>query len=182
MKQNTKNLSRAALLLAIAIVFQFIGKNFPDSQVFVGPAVNAILILSAFVSGTGLGIMVGIFTPLLAFLLGQLNPMLGPFIPFVMIGNALYVLCFGLLKNKGMILSYTGIVIAAVVKFAFLDLSATKIVHALNILPKGQKGQLATKLLAKSMTTPQLITGLIGGIIAVIIISILKRNKVLNNN
>lgn len=181
MKQNTKNLVRAALLLAIAIVFQFIGKNFPDSQVFVGPAVNAVLILSAFIAGTGYGIIVGIFTPLLAFVLGQLNPILGPFIPFIMIGNALYVLCFGLLKNKNIIFSYIGIIIASIVKFLFLDLSATKAVKMLHIAPSGQKGQMFNKILLKSMTTPQLITGLIGGVIAVIIITILRKNKSLEN-
>ncbi|KHD37804.1 hypothetical protein NL50_06390 [Clostridium acetobutylicum] len=182
MNHDTKKLARAALLLAIAIVFQFIGKNFPDSQVFVGPAVNAILILSAFICGTGLGVMVGVFTPLLAFLLGQLNPMLGPFIPFVMIGNAIYILCFGLLKNKDIILSYIGIIIAAILKFAFLDVSATKLVGMLHIVPSGNKGHIFNKLLLKSMTIPQLITGLVGGLIAVIIISILRKNKILDQN
>lgn len=177
---KTKNLVQAALLLAIAIAFQFVGKNFPNSQVFVGPAVNAVLILATFAAGTSYGIMVGILTPLLAFVLGQLNPILGPFVPFIMLGNALYVLCYGLLKNKGIIFNYLGFIVGSFVKFAFLYISSTKIIHLLHIGTSGKSSSVFGKLLLKTMTTPQLITALLGGFIAAVIITLLTKNKSLN--
>ena len=57
---NINKLVKASLFLALAIVFQVIGKTVPQiSQFFVGPAVNAILILTAAICGGVYGVLVG---------------------------------------------------------------------------------------------------------------------------
>ena len=99
---NINKLIKASLFLALAIVFQVIGKTVPQiSQFFVGPAVNAILILTVAICGGIYGVLVGSLTPILAWLTGQLPSALGPFIPFIIIGNMLFVLSFAFISKRG---------------------------------------------------------------------------------
>lgn len=176
-KNNTgvQNLIRSGLFLAIAIVFQLIGRNFPQvSQFLVGPVINTVLLLTTYVCGTYYGIAAAILTPLLALITGQFQAILAAFIPFIMIGNAVYVLAFGILKNKGKIGKYTGAALGSFLKFLFLYLSAAKIVPLLNLgIPKKVLPKLAVM-----MGLPQLITALFGGVLAIAIIEILRNRKV----
>jgi hypothetical protein len=174
--KGVQNLIRSGLFLSIAIVFQLIGKNFPQvSQLLVGPAVNSVLLLTAYVCGTNYGIATAALTPILALLLGQFPALLASFIPFIMIGNAVYVLAFGVLKNKTRIGEYIGVVVGSLLKFLFLYFSASKLVLLLGLgIPKK-----ALPKLAIMMGVPQLITALFGGVITIIIIEILKRRKVI---
>lgn len=174
--KGTQNLVRSGLLLAIAIVFQFIGKNIPQvSQFLVGPAVNTVLLLTAYVCGTYYGVAVAALTPILALLIGQFPALLGSFIPFIIIGNVIYVLVFGVIKNKTKAGEYMGVVLGSFLKFLFLYFSATRLIRLFSlsipakVLPK----------LAVMMGFPQLITALAGGIIAIIIIGILKSRRVI---
>lgn len=181
MNFKTSNLVKSALLLAIAVVMQLIGRFVPSiiNQFLVGPVVNAILIIAAFICGTGWGVAVGVLTPVLALLVGQLNPLLGAFIPFIMVGNALLVVFCGLFKKISkekfqLKFAAIGILIGAFAKFIFMYLSATKLIHifGLNFAPK------IVKQLPLAMGTIQLITALIGGALALIILSIFKNRKI----
>ena len=172
---NVNKLVKASLFLALAIVFQVIGKTVPQiSQFFVGPAVNAILILTATICGGVYGLLIGSLTPMLAWLTGQLAGALGPFIPFIIIGNMLFVLSFVFLNNQGKYGKYFGIIIGAFIKYIFLSVSALKLIplFKLNIPAK-----IADKLVI-AMGIPQLITALIGGAFALILIEILRKRKV----
>ena len=121
---NVNALIKSSLFLALAIVFQVVGKNFPGiSQFFVGPAVNAILIITAVICGSTYGVLVGSLTPLLAYLTGQLASPLGPFIPFIIISNILFVLSFIILNKRGKYGQYLGIIIGSFVKYIFLSIS-----------------------------------------------------------
>lgn len=179
MNTKTSNLVKSALLLALAVVMQLIGRFVPSlSQLFVGPVINAILIIAAFLCGTGWGVAVGVLTPVLALLVGQLNPLLGAFIPFIMIGNVLLVVFCGLFKKTSkekyqLLFASLGIVIGAFAKFIFMYLSATKLIHVfgLKFAPK------IVKQLPVAMGTLQLITALIGGVLALVILGILKSRK-----
>ena len=174
--RNVNDLIKSSLFLALAIVFQVVGKSFPGiSQFFVGPAVNAILILTAIICGGTYGILVGSLTPLLAYLTGQLASALGPFIPFIIIGNILFVLSFIILSNRGKYGQYLGVIIGSFVKYIFLSISASKLIPLFEL-------NIPTKIINKLVITmgiPQLITALIGGCFALIIISILRKRKVL---
>jgi riboflavin transporter len=174
MNSKVRFLVRGGLLLALAIVFQFVGKNVPQiNQFLVGPLINAVLIVAAYYCGTWWGVAIGVLTPVTAFLLGQLNSAMAPFIPFIMLGNAIIVVFFGLLKNYKSWGKYGGVMAGAVLKYAFLALSSTKLIHVLGISfnPKVEKA------LVNAMGSLQLITALIGGAIALMVIGVVK-NKI----
>lgn len=175
MDKNLKKLVRTSLFLALAIVIQIMGKNFPQiNQFLVGPIINAILILTAFMCGTTWSVSLGVLTPVLAWLTGQLASPLAPFIPFIIIGNAIFVIFYGALKNYKSYGKYIGIIAGAFFKYVFLSLSASKLVHVFNLaIPK----KIADKLVVM-MSTPQLITALIGGFLAILLIEILTKRNV----
>lgn len=177
MKENyTKKIVLSALFLAIAIVAQSLGRILPNiSQVFVGSIVNAVLILTVYICGLPFALLTSALTPLLAFLTGQLNPVLGPFVPFIAIGNMVLVTLFYFLKNRGEWGIYLGVLTASLFKFAFLFFSATKLVFLFALpIPKP-----AAQKLSIAMGSIQLVTAIIGGSIAVFIIKSLKIRKII---
>lgn len=171
-----QSLVRSGLFLAIAIVFQLLGKNIPQiSQFLVGPGVNAVLLLTAYVCGTYYGVGVAALTPVLALIVGQFPAPMGPFIPFIIIGNIIYVLLFGILKDRTRTGKYIGAALGSFLKFLFLYFSATKLVPLLGLnIPAKVLPKLATM-----MGFPQLTTALIGSIIAILIIEILRKRNVI---
>lgn len=172
--KNTENIVKSAVLLAIAIVFQFIGRNVPQiNQFLVGPIVNGVLLLTTYICGIKWGAITGALTPIMALIVGQLATPMMPFIPFIIIGNILYVLLFGYLKERKLGV-YFGILVGSFIKFIFLFFSATKLVYlfGLNIPTK------VLNALAVSMGFMQFVTAILGGIIAIIIISMLSKRKV----
>ena len=98
-KTNIRWLTRTAILLAIALVFQMGG--FP--QFITGPMVNTVLYLAAMVVGWQGGVLIGIFTPVIAAMRGILPPPLTPLIPFIALGNGALVALFFCLKSKSKI-------------------------------------------------------------------------------
>ena len=172
---NLNKLIKSSLFLALAIVFQVIGKTMPQiSQSYVGPAVNAILILTAAICGGAYGILVGSLTPIIALLTGQLASPLGPFIPFIIIGNILFVISFIVFNNIGKYGNYLGIIIGSFMKYIFLSISASKLIPLFNLnIPTN----IVNKLII-TMGVPQLITGLVGGSFALILITLLRKRKV----
>lgn len=167
MKNNTQNVVRSGMFLALAIAFQIIGRFAPGlSQYVVGPGINAVLLMAAFACGTGWGIAIGVLTPITAWLVGQLAQALAPFIPFIIIGNVIFILFFGILKNYKKWGIYVGWIVGAIGKFLFLYIAATRLINVFSI----QLPSKIVKVLAVSMGTPQLITALVGGFIAIIII------------
>ena len=170
MNNNLNKLIKSALFLAIAIVFQTLGKSFPQlSQLVTGSVINAILLITICVCDKWWAMGVGALTPGLAALTGQLPPPLVPFVPFIMVGNALFILIFALLMNYKTYGKYISILPAAFAKFVFLYLSVTYIVQLFSIkLPKK---------VAAAMGIPQLITAIIGGALACLIIEALRKRK-----
>ncbi|ERI90172.1 hypothetical protein HMPREF1982_04112 [Clostridiales bacterium oral taxon 876 str. F0540] len=179
MKNNdVKKLVQSSLLLAVVIVFQIIGSRIPGlNQYIVGSVVNAALLVTVFVSGTFYGTAVGVLTPWTALLVGQLKPAMAPFIPFIMLGNAIFAIAFGIIYKREPFGKYAGIIIGAILKFGFLYLSANKIIYALNMnFPKK-----VAEALSVAMGATQLVTALLGGLLAFVLIEIIfKRIKLTN--
>ncbi|WP_160680042.1 ECF transporter S component [Clostridium sp. C8-1-8] len=174
-KVNSNVLSKSALLLAIAIMFQLIGRTIPEiNQFLVGPIINAVLLLSVYICGVKWGVLTAVLTPILAWLVGQLAAPMAPFIPFVIIGNIIYVMLFGAIREKRYGI-YIGIILGSFAKFLFLSLSAS---HLVKLIKIGIPIKVLDKLVL-SMGVPQLITGLTGGIIAMVLIQILSKRKVI---
>ena len=69
-----KFITRTGILLAVALVVQMGG--FPQS--ITGPIINTVLYLSVLLVGSWSGIIIGICTPVIAFMRGILPPPLCP--------------------------------------------------------------------------------------------------------
>ncbi|WP_018962519.1 ECF transporter S component [Coprothermobacter platensis] len=152
-------ITRTAVLLALTVIFQ----AFHAPQLITGTLVNAMLLISAGFVGTWSGVIIGLFTPVLAFLFGIMK--FPPMIPFIMIGNAVYVLVFSSLKNKPV-----SMVLGSVVKFLWL--SAT----VYFMLPLF--GVKVPALMVQMFTFPQLATAIMGGVLALIVLVFLRKNLV----
>ena len=148
-------ITRTGVLLAIALAVQFMRLPQPVT----GPLVNAILLLAAIYVGVSSGIIIGLFTPLVAFFVGILAPPLAPLIPVIMAANAILVAVFygvGKYYNK-----YLAAVVAAVAKFLTFYVSLNYVLVFLGItLPPA---------LVAAFGLPQLITALVGGFVAALI-------------
>ncbi|MBP9015302.1 MAG: ECF transporter S component [Candidatus Atribacteria bacterium] len=127
-------------------------------QFFTGPLVNAFLLLAALLNGMWSGVIIGLFTPGIAFIRGILAPPLGPMIPFIMAGNAILVIVFSLIAGKrgNLVREIIGVILGSFLKYLLLSQAVTWIVQ----LPPP---------VAKAMQTPQLFTALGGGAIALIV-------------
>ena len=150
-------ITRTAILLAVALVFQLGGFPQPIS----GPVVNTVLYLAAMIVGMSSGIVIGIFTPLVAFMTGIMG--FPPMIPFIAAGNALLVIVFVLLKKYHHIL---GIVAASFFKFILLAASIRLLANFfLENVPEP---------IIQAMSLPQLFTALAGGVLALIVYKALE--------
>jgi len=156
---NIRWLSRTAILLAIALVFQMGG--FP--QFITGPLINTVLYLAAMIVGWQGGMLIGILTPVIASIRGILPPPLTPLIPFIALGNSILVILFFWLQSKNKI---AGIIIASLAKFLLL-VSAVKLV--VQVPPA----------IAQMMSLPQLITALAGGAIALVLAHFFKKTNII---
>jgi hypothetical protein len=168
MNITPKFITRSALLLALAIAVQ----SFKLPQPVTGPLVNAILFLATATVGTMSGVIVGLFTPVLAFVFGIMT--LFPAVPLIMAGNAVLALVYGILQKRPV----TGIVAASLAKYALLTLG----VHY--VLPLFLSKPLPAKVISL-LTTPQLFTALAGGVLAFLVLqglSMLKKEKETNSN
>jgi ABC-type Co2+ transport system permease subunit len=129
---------------------------FLHTQWFTGPLVNAVLLLCVLFVGRSEAIFLGLVPSTVALSTGILPAALAPMIPFIMISNALYVIVFSVLWKKDF---FIAIGISSFLKFFFLFLVSTFLLGSFfesHILQN----------VVVMMSWPQLITAIIGGMIA----------------
>lgn len=176
MNNKVRSLTRTAALLALLIVLQWATR--PLGQLATGSCVNAVLALSALLVGAGCSIAIALLSPLFAFLLGIAPQALT--VPAIMAGNLVFVLLlrpagspsFRPLARIGML------VLAATAKFLTLYLLVVKVFCGLLAQDLLGLGLLQEPLLGKlpaMFSFPQLITALIGGALALLIVPALKK-------
>lgn len=159
MKTNTNTLVKTSMMLALTLVFQIGFRQF--AQPLVGPLVNMTLILTAMYVGKAPGAMVGIITPLVAFMLGIIGII--QLVPLIAIGNVLLVVMYAFVADivNYKWRKYSGVVVAALFKFIFLYVGARALLPL--IMAKVPEPIYIT------FGVSQFVTALIGGIIAVVI-------------
>ncbi len=162
MNTSVKWLTRAAILLALALAVQSLRLG----QYITGPVVNAVLLSGAVLVGPWGAAAIGLLTPLTAYLLGQLNPVLAPAIPFIMAGNALLAVLFGYGRKLNV---YLAVILAAVAKYLLL---AGAVRYVLSLPPK----------VGVALQLPQLFTALIGGVVALLVLEALAAAKLLDRS
>jgi hypothetical protein len=170
MDNKTRMITRTALLLAVAIVFQFLGRMLGSYNNFiVGPVVNAVLIIATGIVGFWSGTAIAVIAPLVSAFTNKaaIAPLVLAFSPFIILGNFIIVLSFYLLRKKS---KTAGIAAGAVFKFGFLYAAILVFTHVVKMPSKA----------AVSLTTlfswTQLLTALIGGAIALLILKPLEKS------
>ncbi len=158
-----KILVRTSLLLALALAVQ----SMRMPQMVTGPVINAVLILAVALGGGMVsGILVGSITPWVAVMTGIM--VFAPVAPVIMAGNIALVVVFAVLSRS--LGSSTGdflaAVAAALAKFAVMFVGIRWLVAPSIALPPPA---------IVMLTTTQLYTAVIGGMLAVSIIKILGR-------
>jgi hypothetical protein len=175
-------ITTTAVLLALIVVAQII--PFPGTvllrQFFTGSLVNLILITAASSIGLSSGVTLSVLSPILAFLFGILAaPVM---IPVIIIGNVIVVVITWWFfktaqnrknKNEMLVLVISGVILGAVVKCAFLWVTTAKIITPI-LVSKSAKSALV-HLLNLSMSWPQAIAALIGGILALLVLPSIKK-------
>ncbi len=187
MKQRTLWITRTAVLLALVLVAQFVGKLVPAGAVIAGPfsvsqlitgsLVNLMLAIAAGVVGLGSGVTVGVLSAILATLLG-VGPIFPQITPLIALGNAILVaVLWGTFRaadrlrgGAELAVRLGGVVLAAAVKCAFLWLTVP---WMLGLIPevKPQQAQMLTIM----FSWPQAVTALIGGLLGLVVIPPLKK-------
>ncbi len=169
-------ITRTAALVALLIALQWAtaGTQVFAGQFITGSCVNAVLVIAALLGGLWSGVTVAVLSPFCAYLLG-IGPKLIQIVPGVAIGNLVFVLALYFLigtSQKSILHQALGLLASAAAKFLTLYLVVVKcIVPALsaNLKPK----QIAT--FSAMFSWPQLVTALIGGVVALAILPLLKK-------
>ncbi len=159
-KQSVLSLVRFAILLAIATLaplFHF--------QPITGPIVNAVFFIAVALVGAQNTVLIGLLPSLIALSTGLLPALLAPMIPFIMVSNIILIITFSYFKERNF---FAAVVVSSVLKFLFLASTSQIVVHLITQKIIAQKAALM-------MGWWQLITALIGGIIAYFALRIIKK-------
>ncbi|MFA6075715.1 MAG: ECF transporter S component [Negativicutes bacterium] len=164
---DTRKLTYSALILGLALVFQSLRMIVPIppfiAPFIIGSLVNACLLIATTTVGLRSGLIIALVTPFVAYLQGQLP--LPLFIVPVFIGNALLVGCYWLLERKARV---AAVVVAAIAKTVALFVMFSAMLAFISLPSK-----LAAALMF-AMSWPQLVSGILGGVVAIIVLSRIK--------
>lgn len=177
MNKRIRWITETAIMLALLVTLQALTKGF--GQFVTGPCVNAVLAVSVLVGGLSCGIAVALISPVLAFLLNIAPQILT--VPAIMAGNAVYVVLLYVLadhsgKKPGK--QVVALLAAAAAKFAVLYVIVAKLicgVMAQQLLASGALKEPMLQALPATFSWPQLVTALIGGAVALLIVPVLRK-------
>lgn len=169
--KKTVWIARTAVCLALLIAIQFLTKSL--GQLVTGSCVNLVLAIAALIGGVWSGVTVAAISPFCAYLLG-IGPAFLPLVPCVSLGNAVYAVLFallvgGFLQKKKLTAAYGSMVLAAAAKFAALYLVLVRLV-APAVIPAAKLSTVTA-----AFTWPQLLTAVIGGVLACLTAPVLCR-------
>ena len=176
MSKKVRWITETAVMLALLVALQALTK--PLGQLVTGSCVNAVVAVSVLLAGLSSGITVAVISPVLAYLLGIAPQLVS--VPAIMVGNTVFVVLLHFIagENNGIGQRIAAWFIAAVAKFATLYILVVKIICGLAAAPLLANGMLKEPML-KALPTmfawPQLITALIGGGIALLIVPVLRK-------
>lgn len=177
MNKKIRWITETAVMLALLVSLQALTK--PMGQLVTGSCVNAVLAVSALVGGLSCGLTVALISPLLAFLLGIAPQILT--VPAIMVGNSVFVVLLSLLADKSgkniakQVIAWLA---AAAAKFAALYAIVVLLICGVlseSLLASGVMKAPMLKALPATFSWPQLLTALIGGAVALLIVPVLRK-------
>ena len=179
MRKKILWITETAAMLALLICLQWVGSQIPApmvKQLVTGSCVNAVLAVTALLVGLSGGLLVAVVSPVLAYALGIAPQILT--VPAIMVGNALYVVVLYLLSRKALWQRIIAWVLASVVKFAALYTIVVVLICGVfseKLLAAGTLKAPMLKALPATFSWPQLVTALIGGALALLILPVLRK-------
>ncbi|MEA5058476.1 MAG: hypothetical protein VB049_00335 [Candidatus Pelethousia sp.] len=175
MKTNSRVLwiTQTAAFIALLVILQ-VGTAPLGNMLITGAVVNLLLVVSVMTCGLLSGVTVSLLSPILAKLFG-IGP-LWSLIPFITLGNLTLCIVWHCIltnaKSKGPGTYLAATVGAAVAKFLVLYLGIVKLaIPVLLRLPEKQ-----ALVVSGMFSIPQLITALIGGAVAAMILPVLQKS------
>ena len=174
MRKKTLWVTQTAAMLALLVALQWATK--PLGQLVTGSCVNAVLVVTALMAGMSSGMTVALISPVMAYLLGIApNPAT---VPAIMVGNALFVTAWRLLDGRTLWRKALAWVSAAAIKFGALYALVVWVICGIAadaLLAQGILKEPMLKALPASFGITQLITALIGGAVAMVLVPPLKK-------
>lgn len=159
---DSRVITRTALLLSLTLIFQSLRLFLPLppflSIFIVGSLVNAALLIASQKAGLWPALIIAAIAPVVAYFQGQLP--LPVFILPVALANAGYICLFSVSRPLGRIPS---IILATLGKSGLLYGLFTWLLTFIAIPPKVAAG------IMLAMSWPQLVTGVLGGILAYLV-------------
>lgn len=177
MNKKIRWVTETAIMLALLVTLQALTKGF--GQFVTGSCVNAVLAVAVLVGGLGCGLTVALISPVLAFLLGIAPQILT--VPAIMAGNAVFVVLLHFVADrsgKNVARQIIAWLAAAVSKFAVLYAIVVWLicgVLAESLLASGMLKKPMLSALPATFSWPQLVTALIGGAVALVIVPVLRK-------
>ena len=169
-------ITRTGVLVALLVALQWLTSYTQAfaGQYITGSCVNAVLAVAALAAGMWSGAVVAILSPFCAFLLG-IGPKLIQVVPAIALGNLVYVVAlYFLLGRKQMPVwqQACGLAVSAAAKFAMLYTAVVLVlIPAMGpALPQKQAAAFTVMF-----SWPQLITALIGGSAALLIVPMIRK-------
>ena len=179
MNKKIRYITETAVLLALLVVLQAVTK--PLGQLVTGSCVNTVLAVAALFTGLCGGLTIALVSPVCAFLLG-IAPNFVTVLP-IMLGNAIYVTLLHFVSGKAFWRQPVAVVAAAGAKFLVLYLLVVKVICgvASGALLGKKLGEIVVlappmlNMLPTMFAWPQLITALIGGAVALLLVPVLRK-------
>lgn len=176
MNKKIRWITETAIMLALLVSLQALTKGF--GQLVTGSCVNAILAIATLVGGLGCGVTVALISPVLAFLLGIAPQILT--VPAIMVGNTVYVVLLAVIagKRNHIVRKVIAWVVAAAAKFAALYAVVVGLICGVlseSLLAAGTLKPPMLEALPATFSWPQLVTALIGGAVALLIVPVLRK-------
>ena len=167
-------ITHSAMFIALLVILQALTAPL-GNMLITGSIVNLLLIISVKICGLSSGLTVAIISPIMAKLFG-IGP-LWSLIPFIALGNLSLMLVWHYLgkltlANSTLLFTLT-LVLGALVKFCVLYIGIVRIaIPLLLTLPPAQASTIAAMF-----STPQLVTALIGGFTAGLVLPRLEQGR-----
>ena len=177
---KTRKLTETALLLALALCFQSLRYFSPLASLggvlVIGSLVNLVLFVTVGRVGVLSAMLISIVMPLMAVAQGHLMHIY--LVPAVAAGNCILAIVWWLFYVKFKICSQTvSMLIGAFAKFLFLWWAVPFTFRV--FLYSGWEGNASKilEILTRNMSWPQLVTAIVGGYLAVIVLGLLPKKE-----
>ena len=187
MLKKIRWITETAVMLALLVCLQWVGSMVPDQmakQLITGTFVNCVLAVTVLMVGISSGLLVALISPVCAFLFG-ISPNFITVLA-IMVGNSCYVALLFLIVGEARTFGWrqpVGLAAAAVAKFGVLYVLVVKVICgvAANALLGKKIGEAVLlappmlKMLPTMFAWPQLVTAITGGILALVIVPVLRK-------